>query len=415
MSDVNLDFIVNNNSINFTVVPNDITITPTDIQLAFYNGGLGVPAGSTGQLQYNNGGVLGGVSNTSFSGGNLTLGNVANIKITGGSSNAILTTDGTGNLTWGSSAANANHANISDVANSVAGANVSGIVANANYASYAGNVVNANQPNITTVGTLTNVTTTGNLTVSGNVTVNGSSNISNLSSNGNVNFANSGNVTLGTSSNVKLTGGTNGYFLQTDGTGNLTWAAGTGGGGNGSPGGANTQIQFNDAGVFGGNASFTFNKTSGLVTLPNNLYVSNGITAAKYSGPVTLPYGIENVFLTTSYTGTIDFYIIAGAIKYTTDNASGNITLNFKGNLTTTINTLLGNGQSVTATYVAKTGSTPYGVIGIQIDSVAQSIKWASNVVPAQVANTQTSYVFTIVKTSTTPTYDVLASATRYG
>ena len=49
-------------------------------------------------------------------------------------------------------------------------------------------------------------------------------------------------LTLGNVSTLSIGGGTNGYFLQTDGTGNLTWAAGGGGGGNGTPGGANTML-----------------------------------------------------------------------------------------------------------------------------------------------------------------------------
>lgn len=80
---------------------------------------------------------------------------------------------------------------------------------------------------------------------------------------------NGSNLSLGNVSNVRILGGTNGYVLQTDGTGNLTWTAQTGGSGNGSPGGANTEIQFNDAGVFGGDAGFTYNKTT------NTLYVEN--------------------------------------------------------------------------------------------------------------------------------------------
>jgi len=393
MSEVNLDFIVNNNSINFTVAPNDITFTPNDIQLSFYGGGLGVPGGTSGQLQYNNGGLLGGVANTSFNGSNLTLGNVANIKITGGSANAILTTDGTGNLTWGNGSANANYANFAGTAFSVAGANVSGEVANANYAAYAGHVVLASQPNITILGTLTQLT-----------------------SNGNVNFTGAGNVLLGTSSNVKLTGGTNGYYLQTDGTGNLTWSAGTGGGGNGSPGGSNTQIQFNDAGAFGGNTGFTFDKVTGNVGLPNNLSVTSSITASAITAPiVSLAYGTENVSLISAQTGTYNFDLISNAIRYTTSNASANLTVNFRGNSTISANTLLANGQSITGTYVFKTGATPYGITALQVDTSVQTIKWASNAVPSQIANTLTSYVFTIVKTSTSPTYDVLGSATRYG
>ena len=53
----------------------------------------------------------------------------------------------------------------------------------------------------------------------------------------------------------------NGYYLQTDNLGVLSWAAG-GGGGGGSPGGSNTQVQFNDSATFGGEAAFTYDKTT---------------------------------------------------------------------------------------------------------------------------------------------------------
>ena len=62
--------------------------------------------------------------------------------------------------------------------------------------------------------------------------------------------------------NVHIFDGLNGQYLQTDGTGNLSWSNG-GGSGNGVVGGTNTQVQFNNAGLFGGNAGFTFNKTNG--------------------------------------------------------------------------------------------------------------------------------------------------------
>jgi hypothetical protein len=98
----------------------------------------------------------------------------------------------------------------------------------------------------------------------------------------------SGNLTF-TLANTKITGGTNHYYLQTDGTGNLTWAVGTGNmQGNGTVAGANTQIQFNDGGAsFGGNAGFTFDKTTGDVDIPGNLTVvgniSGNVTNANYA------------------------------------------------------------------------------------------------------------------------------------
>ena len=78
--------------------------------------------------------------------------------------------------------------------------------------------------------------------------------------------------------NLHIPGGNNGYVLQTDGAGNLSWTAQTGGGGNGTPGGANTQIQFNDAGTFGGQSNFTFNKVSGQMTVPGNLVPAGNVT-----------------------------------------------------------------------------------------------------------------------------------------
>lgn len=329
MSDINLDFIVANNNINFTVQPNDITITPTDIQLDFFGGGLGVPGGSSGQLQYNNGGLLGGVANTSFNGTVLSLGSPTNISISGGSANYALITNGAGNLSWGQI----------DTAIS------------ANYANYAGIAFN----------------------VDGDV------------------------------ANMLITGGTNGQYLQTDGTGNLAWVSG-GGSGNGVVGGSNTQIQFNDAGSFGGNAGFTFDKITGNLLIPNSV-------AAPI---VKLTFGTENVSLIGAQTGTYNFNLYSNAINFTTANASANLTLNFRGNSTISLNTILANGQSTTGTYVMKTGATAYSVSNVQVDGSAQTIQWATATPPFTFPNSLMSYTFTIIKTSTTPTYTVLGSGTRY-
>ena len=63
------------------------------------------------------------------------------------------------------------------------------------------------------------------------------------------------------------TAGTNGYVLSTDGFGNTAWVAQTGGGGTGSPGGSSTQIQYNSAGVFAGDAAFAWDDTNKALTV----------------------------------------------------------------------------------------------------------------------------------------------------
>lgn len=50
-------------------------------------------------------------------------------------------------------------------------------------------------------------------------------------------------------------------------------------GGGGSPGGSSTQVQFNDSGVFGGDAGFTYDKTTDTATLVGGVVVGNtGLT-----------------------------------------------------------------------------------------------------------------------------------------
>lgn len=51
--------------------------------------------------------------------------------------------------------------------------------------------------------------------------------------------------------------------------GGTAWEAYTPSGGGGTPGGSDTQVQFNDGGSFGGDAKFVFNKTTGRTTIEN--------------------------------------------------------------------------------------------------------------------------------------------------
>jgi hypothetical protein len=69
-------------------------------------GGGGTPGGSNTQLQFNDNGAFGGISTVTWNGSNLSLGAVGNVKITGGSNNEVIRTDGTGNLAWTSIALN---------------------------------------------------------------------------------------------------------------------------------------------------------------------------------------------------------------------------------------------------------------------------------------------------------------------
>jgi hypothetical protein len=103
-----------------------------------------------------------------------------------------------------------------------------------------------------------------------------------------------GNVSFTNISNLKIAGGNTAYFLQTDGSGNLTWAAGTANvSGNGTSAGSNNQIQLSDGtGNFKVGAGFSFDTSSNILAVPGNVAATNFIG--------TLANGTSNIAIATS-------------------------------------------------------------------------------------------------------------------
>jgi hypothetical protein len=130
--------------------------------------------------------------------------------------------------------------------------------------------------------------------------------VANVSAN---NFSVSGVANLGQASNVRITGGSAGYVLKTDGAGNLSWGTDTT-----TPAGSNTQVQFNDQSSLGASSGFTFDKTSNALTLVGNITTSN----ANLGNLTTSNYFQGNGSLLTAITGAN----VTGAVTYaTTANA----------------------------------------------------------------------------------------------
>lgn len=116
-----------------------------------------------------------------------------------------------------------------------------------------------------------------------------------------IGLTNTGNTTL----NAALAAGTNTVFTT---NGNTITINNSASGGSGSPGGSDTQLQFNDASAFGGAVAATWNKTTSLATLGNLTVTTNAgfgtvpITAQKLTlqAPSLGTSPIDGIFLTNN-------------------------------------------------------------------------------------------------------------------
>lgn len=74
--------------------------------------------------------------------------------------------------------------------------------------------------------------------------------------------------------------GASNTFLKNDGSGNLTWASGA----TGTPGGSNTQVQYNNSGAFAGSANFTWDNATPQLTV-------QGVVSFNPSGGKAMTFG----------------------------------------------------------------------------------------------------------------------------
>ena len=132
--------------------------------------------------------------------------------------------------------------------------------------------------NITVDRTLT--ITTGDadrtITLSGDTTLSGT-NTGDQSLFSTVAVSGQSNVVADTTTDtLTLVAGTN-ITITTDATADSVTINATGGG---TPGGADTQVQFNDASAFGGDAGLVYNKTSNVLTCDTQITIGGNATAA---------------------------------------------------------------------------------------------------------------------------------------
>jgi hypothetical protein len=132
--------------------------------------------------------------------------------------------------------------------------------------------------------------------------------------------------------------------------------------------------------------------------------------------PTSVGYLRETITTSaTAATGTINFDAITQPTLYYTSNASGNFTLNIRGDGTTTLNSLLTTTQSLTVTFLNTNGTTAYGISALNIDGSARTVKWLSGTgaIPTPNASSIDAWTFTIIKTASN-TFTVLGSLSKF-
>lgn len=142
---------------------------------------------------------------------------------------------------------------------------------------------------------------------------------------------------------------------------------------------------------------------------------TGAFTTLSATGTTSIYETIEKATLSgSSLTGTINLNMLDGAVFYYTSNASGNWTLNVRGDGSNSLNTVMSVNDSISFVVMATQGSTAYYQSAMQIDGYSVTPKWAGGTAPtAGNASSIDVYAFTIVKTASA-TFTVLASQTKF-
>ena len=182
----------------------------------------------------------------------------------------------------------------------------------------------------------------------------------------------------------------------------------------------------------------------GIITARNNIKVGTGVTftpagAGFFAGIVTAStlscstltasnFGtvnatrlitnevIEKVSIdgSTALNGTENLDLANNAVYFFTPNATGNFTFNFRGDGSTSLNSTLAIGQSLTVAIITTQGGSAYYANGHQIDGSSVTPLWAGGTAPSSGdTSSKNVYTYTIIKTANA-TYTVLAQKTKF-
>ena len=152
----------------------------------------------------------------------------------------------------------------------------------------------------------------------------------------------------------------------------------------------------------------------GTATTFTALQTFNGATGSLASKFLNALEGV-----TISGTGlatTLNFDVTTQSVYYSTASATANWTINFRGNGTTTLNSLMAIGESVTVAVLTAQGATAYYASAMQVDGTAVGVttKAQGSSAPSSGHTSSTDvYTYTIIKTANA-TFTIFYAQTQF-
>ena len=140
-----------------------------------------------------------------------------------------------------------------------------------------------------------------------------------------------------------------------------------------------------------------------------------GIGRVTFNGAGKIQHIAEKVTTSaTAATGTLNYDVITQAVlNYTTD-ASGNWTLNIRGDSSNSLDSIMDTGESITIAHLVPQGATAYYNSAVEIDGSSVTPEYQGGSAPA--AGNVSSidvYTYTVIKTGAA-TFTVLGSQTQF-
>jgi hypothetical protein len=140
-----------------------------------------------------------------------------------------------------------------------------------------------------------------------------------------------------------------------------------------------------------------------------------GIGRATFNGQGKIQSVAEKVTSSaTAASGTLNYDVLTQAVLNYTSNASGNWTLNIRGDGSNSLNSIMDTGESITIAHLVPQGGSAYYNSAVQIDGSGVTPEWQGGSAPTEGnASSIDVYTYTIIKTGDA-TFTALASQTQF-